>query len=75
MFDYDDSLPVKKTLQCRCYKCDKEIRDVTQYWDFYSGLFKITIKCHNEEHMVKLSEHQIESSNKSGVYWAFMDRA
>lgn len=72
MFNYDDFL--SKQLKCKCYRCNKDIKDINQYWDFYSAMFVITIKCHDKEQVVKLSERQIEISNKSGWFWAFMDR-
>lgn len=75
MYNYDDNLPIKKDLVCKCYRCDKDIPSVTQYWDFYTGMFRILIKCHGQEQMVVLSESQVDTSNRSGWYWAFMDRA
>lgn len=74
MFNYDES-PKKVLLICRCYRCDKDLDTSYMNYNFYKGLYSIEVKCHDEDQIIELTERQIESSNSSGWYWAFMDRA
>ena len=62
----------KPILKTHCYICDKEIKAVYQFWPFGGDKCEIFICCHKAEQKIELTVEQINKSNETGIFYAFM---